>query len=30
MLKRRLKNVVTCLKHRITNAASESVNSKIQ
>jgi transposase len=30
MLKRRLENIVTYLKHRITNAASESINSKIQ
>lgn len=30
MLKRRFENVVTYLKHRITNAASESLNSKIQ
>jgi transposase len=30
MLKRRLENVLTYLRHRITNAASESINSKIQ
>lgn len=30
MLKRRFENVVTYLKHRITNAASESINSKVQ
>lgn len=30
MLKRRFENIVTYLKHRITNAASESINSKIQ
>ena len=30
VLKRRFENVVTYLKHRITNAASESLNSKIQ
>ncbi len=30
MLKRRLDNILTYLKHRITNAASESINSKIQ
>jgi transposase len=30
MLKRRLPNIVTYLKHRITNAASESINAKIQ
>jgi transposase len=30
MLARRFDNVVTYLKHRITNAASESINSKIQ
>jgi transposase len=30
MLKRRFENVVTYLRHRITNAASESINSKIQ
>ena len=29
-IKRRFENIVTCLKHRITNAASESINSKIQ
>ena len=30
MLKRRLGNILTYLRHRITNAASESINSKIQ
>ena len=30
MLKSRLGNVLTYLKHRITNAASEGLNSKIQ
>jgi transposase len=30
MLKARLPNILTYLKHRITNATSESVNSKIQ
>jgi transposase len=30
MIKRRFENIVTYLKHRITNAASESINSKIQ
>jgi transposase len=30
MLKRRLENILTYLRHRITNAASESINSKIQ
>lgn len=30
MLKRRLENIITYLHHRITNAASESINSKIQ
>jgi transposase len=30
MLKRRFENVVTYLRHRITNAASESLNAKIQ
>ena len=30
MLKRRLDNILTFLKHRITNAASESLNAKIQ
>ena len=30
MLKRRLENVLTYLRHRITNAASESIHSKIQ
>ncbi len=30
MLKRRFENIITNLKHRITNAASESINAKIQ
>ena len=30
MLKRRLDNVLTYLRHRITNAGSESINAKIQ
>lgn len=30
MLKRRFENVITYLRHRITNAGSESINSKIQ
>jgi transposase len=30
MLKRRFSNIVTHLRHRITNASSESINSKIQ
>ncbi|MGE0377169.1 MAG: transposase, partial [Planctomycetaceae bacterium] len=30
MLKRRLNNILTYLTHPITNAASESLNSKIQ
>lgn len=30
MLKRRFENVITYLKHRITNASSESINAKIQ
>ena len=30
MLKRRLENILTYLKHPITNAISESLNSKIQ
>ena len=30
MMKRRLANIITYLKHRITNAASESINAKIQ
>lgn len=30
MLKNRLQNILTDLKHRITNATSESLNSKIQ
>jgi transposase len=30
MLKRRFENIITYLKHRITNATSESLNAKIQ
>jgi transposase len=30
MLKRRFENIITYLRHRITNAASESINAKIQ
>ena len=30
MLKRRFENVITYLRHRITNAGSESLNAKIQ
>ena len=30
MLKRRFSNIITYLRHRITNAASESINAKIQ
>jgi transposase len=30
MLKRRLENILTFVKHRVTNAASESLNAKIQ
>lgn len=30
MLKRRFENVITYLRHRITNAGSESINAKIQ
>ena len=30
MLQRRLANIITYLRHRITNAASESINAKIQ
>jgi transposase len=30
MIKRRFENIVTYLHHRITNASSESINSKIQ
>ena len=30
MLKRRFENIITYLRHRITNATSESINSKIQ
>jgi len=29
-LKRRIENILTFIKHRITNAASESLNAKIQ
>lgn len=30
MLKRRFENIITYLSHRVTNAASESINAKIQ
>ena len=30
MLKRRFENIITYLRHRITNAASESINARIQ
>jgi transposase len=30
MLKRRVENILTYLKHRVTNAVSEAINSKIQ
>jgi transposase len=30
MLKRRFANIVTYLRHRVTNATSESLNAKIQ
>jgi transposase len=30
MLKRRIENILTFIKHPITNAASESLNAKIQ
>jgi transposase len=30
MLRRRFENIITYLRHRITNAGSESINSKIQ
>ena len=30
MIHRRFENIITYLRHRITNAASESINSKIQ
>ena len=30
MLKRRFRNIVTYIRHRITNATSESLNAKIQ
>lgn len=30
MLKRRFENIITYVRHRITNAASESLNAKIQ
>ena len=30
MLKRRFPNIITFLKHRITNAASESINARVQ
>jgi transposase len=29
MLKRRLENILTYLRHRITNVTSESISSKI-
>ena len=29
-LKRRFENIITYLRHRITNASSESINAKIQ
>ena len=29
-LKRRFENIITYLRHRVTNAASESINAKIQ
>jgi transposase len=30
MLKRRFENIITYLRHQITNASSESINAKIQ
>jgi transposase len=30
MLKRRFENIITYLRHRVTNASSESINAKIQ
>jgi transposase len=30
MLKRRIENILTFIKHQVTNAASESINAKIQ
>ncbi len=30
MLQRRFGNIVTCLRHRITNATSESLHAKMQ
>ncbi len=30
MLKRRFENIISYLRHRVTNAASESINAKIQ
>ena len=30
MLKRRFEKIITYLRHRVTNAASESLNSRIQ
>jgi len=30
MLQRRFENIITYLRHRITNAASESINVKVQ
>jgi transposase len=29
-LKRRFENIITYLRHRVTNAASDSINAKIQ
>jgi transposase len=30
MIKRRLPNILTYLRHRLTNAGSESINAKLQ
>ncbi len=30
MLQRRFENIVTCIRHRVTNATGESLNAKIQ
>ena len=30
MLRRRFENIITYLRHRITNAISESINAKLQ
>ena len=30
MLKRRFENIITYLRHHITNATSESINAKVQ